>query len=145
MARFKLTEADDDFLKMPAGAALIFSGASGTQTWIERDRDMVVHLAIKAVAVVTADGGTLAACIEIGGDTARGSDGPAPLETQLHASQSVQVLVKAGERLTFKAYPAAENAQVLKTVVWAADFKSDHEGEAARAARQRQAPEDRPH
>jgi hypothetical protein len=138
MARFKLNEADEEFLKLPQGAALISAGSSGTQTWIERDRDVVVHIAIKSVAMVTADGGTLQVCIEIGGDSAKGEDGPLPLESQLHASQSVQVLVKAGERLAFKAYPIAKNAQVLKTIVWAADFKSDHDAEAAaRAARER--------
>ena len=141
MARFKLNEADEDFLKLPQGAALIAAGSSGTETWIERDRDMVVHIAIKSVAVVTADGGTLRVCIEMGGDLAKGEDGPAPLEAQLHASQSVQVLVRAGERLAFKAYPVASNAQVLKTIVWAADFKSDHEVEAAaRVAQERASP-----
>src|ERR1700734_3265551 len=56
MARFKLNDVDEDFLKLPQGAALISAGSSGTQTWIERDRDMVVHIAIKSVAVATADG-----------------------------------------------------------------------------------------
>ena len=140
MARFKLNEADDDFLKLPQGAALISAGSSGTETWIERDRDVVVHIAVKSVAVATADGGALEVCIEMGGQSAKGQDGPMPLESQLRASQSVQVLVKAGERLTFKAYPVATNAEVLKTIVWAADFKSEHEAEAAaRAAQERAA------
>jgi hypothetical protein len=139
MARFKLNETDEDFLKLPQGAALISAGSSGTETWIERDRDMVVHIAIKSVAVVTAEGGTLQVCIQMGGDSAKGEDGPAPLETQLHASQSVQVLVKAGERLAFKAFPVATNAQVLKTIVWAADFKSEHEIETARLAQEQRA------
>ncbi|HEY3887332.1 MAG TPA: hypothetical protein VGL73_02085 [Caulobacteraceae bacterium] len=137
MARFKLNDADEDFLKLPQGAALISAGSSGTQTWIERDRDMVVHIAVKSVAVATADGGTLEVCIEMGGDSAKGQDGPLPIESQLRASQGVQVLVKAGERLAFKAYPVATNAEVLKTIVWAADFKSDHEVEAARMAQER--------
>jgi hypothetical protein len=152
MARFKLNDADEEFLKMPTGAALIAAGSSGTETWIERDRDTVVHIAVKSVAVATADGGTLEACIDMGGQTAKGKDGPLPLESQLHASQSVQVLVKAGQRLAFKAYPVADNAEVLKTVVWAADFKSEHEAEAAAAARaakavqpQQQQPEAKPH
>jgi hypothetical protein len=149
MARYKLNDADEDFLKMPSGAALISAGSSGTETWIERDRDMVVHIAIKSVAIATADGGTLEACIDMGGQTAKGKDGPLPLESQLHASQSVQVLVKAGERLAFKAYPVANNAEVLKTIVWAADFKSEHETEAAAAARassqQNKQPEAKPH
>jgi hypothetical protein len=51
------------------------------------------------------------------------------------------VLVRAGERLAFKAYPVASNAQVLKTIVWAADFKSDHDVEAAaRLAQERASP-----
>ena len=91
------------------------------------------------MAVATADDGVLEVCIEMGGDSAKGEDGPLPLESQLHASQSVQVLVKAGERLAFKAYPIAKNAQVLKTIVWAADFKSEHEVEAARASQERAA------
>ena len=139
MARFKMNEADEDFLKLAQGAALISAGSSGTETWIERDRDMVVHIAVKSVAVVTADGGTLQVCIEMGGNSAKGEDGPAVLETPLHASQSVQVLVRAGERLAFKAYPVATNAQVLKTIVWVADLKSDHEIEAARLAREQNA------
>jgi len=114
MARYKLNEADDGFLKLPEGAALISAGSSGTETWIERDRDMVVHIAVKSVAMATANGGTLEVCIEMGGESAKGQDGPAPLEAQLRASQSVQVLVKAGERLAFKAYPVATNAEVLK-------------------------------
>jgi hypothetical protein len=137
MARYKLNEADDGFLKLPEGAALISAGSSGTETWIERDRDMVVHIAVKSVAMATANGGTLEVCIEMGGESAKGQDGPAPLEAQLRASQSVQVLVKAGERLAFKAYPVATNAEVLKTIVWAADFKSEPEVEAARPTQER--------
>lgn len=148
MARYKLNQTDEEFLKMPQGAALISSGSNGTETWIERDRDMVVHIAIKSVAIATADGGTLRVCIEAGGDRATGQDGPLPEETPLQAGQSVQVLVKAGERLAFKAYPVADNAQVLKTIVWAADFKSEHEVEAAALARTveaHQPPEAKPH
>jgi hypothetical protein len=130
MARFKLSDADENFLKMPQGGALISAGSSGTETWIERDRDMVVHISIKSVAVATADGGTLQVCIDVGGDTAKGQDGPLPIESQLQASQSVQVMVKAGQRLAFKAYPVAHEAEVLKTIVWAADFKSEKEAEA---------------
>jgi hypothetical protein len=125
MAHFKLSEAGEDFLKLPQDVAVLFAGASGTETWIERDRDMVVRIAIKSVAVATSDEGTLQVCIEIGGDSAKGQDGPAPLETQLRASQSVQVLVKAGERVAFKAYPNASNAQVLRTIVWASDLHYD--------------------
>ncbi|HZL01236.1 MAG TPA: hypothetical protein VFC47_15210 [Caulobacteraceae bacterium] len=56
--------------------------------------------------------------------------GRPPLETTLRASQSVQVLVRAGERLAFKAYPNASHAMVLRTVVWAADLKYDRASEA---------------
>jgi hypothetical protein len=125
MAQFKLNEADEKFLALPADGALIFAGASGTETWIERERDTVVRIGIKSAAIATSDGGALEVCIEIGPDTAKGQDGPASLETQLRASQAVQVLVKAGQRLAFKAYPNATSAQVLRTVVWAADLKSD--------------------
>ena len=44
-------------------------------------------------------------------------------DQHLHAMQSVQVLVKAGQRLNFKAYPQAVNAKVLRTVVYTADLK----------------------
>jgi hypothetical protein len=132
MARFKLTDADENFLKMPQGGALISAGSSGTETWIERDRDMVVHISIKSVAVATADGGTLQVCIDLGGDTAKGQDGPSPLDAQLRASQAVQVLVKAGERVAFKAYPNPSGVQVLRTVVWAADMVPEHKPEPKR-------------
>jgi hypothetical protein len=39
----------------------------------------------------------------------------------------VQVLVKAGQRLSFKAYPKATNAHVLRTIVWTADMKTEAE------------------
>ena len=102
---------------------------------------MVVHIQVKSVAVATADGGTLQVCIDLGGDTAKGQDGPLPIESQLQASQSVQVMVKAGQRLAFKAYPVAHDAEVLKTIVWAADFKSEHEAEAAHQVPDRSAQE----
>ena len=38
--------------------------------------------------------------------------------------QSVQVVVKQGERLNFKAYPTATGAKVLRTVVYTADQKA---------------------
>jgi len=130
MSHYKLNDADEHFLNVPQGGALISAGASGTETWIERDRDMVVRIAVHTVAVATAEAGSVEVCIEIGGDRARGQDGPAPVETTLRASQSVQVLVKAGERLAFKAYPNASHAMVLRTVVWAADLKYDRAPEA---------------
>jgi hypothetical protein len=124
-AHFRLNEDDNGFLAAPQGASLIFAGASGTESWIERAQDCVVRIGVQSVGVVTANGGSLGVCIEVGDSAARGRDGPAPIEYQLRASQSVQVLVKAGERVSFKAFPQADNAQVLRTVVWAADLKSD--------------------
>jgi hypothetical protein len=122
-AHFKLNEDDTNFLQVPADGTLIFAGASGTETFIERAEDTVVRIGLKSVGVATGGGGTLEVCVEIGDSRARGQDGPAPSESQLRASQAVQVLVKAGVRLAFKAYPTASNAQVLRTVVWAADMK----------------------
>ncbi|MGH6956229.1 MAG: hypothetical protein ACREEW_06140 [Caulobacteraceae bacterium] len=125
MAHPKLTEDDDNFLKVPQDATLIFAGASGTETWIERACDTVVRIGVKTVAAAISAGATLEACVEIGGDIAHGLDGPAPAETQLRASQAVQTLARAGERLAFRAYPKASGAQVLRTVVWAADMKRE--------------------
>ncbi|MGH7023149.1 MAG: hypothetical protein ACREEB_06100 [Caulobacteraceae bacterium] len=127
MAHYKLTEGDENFLQVPRDATLIFAGASGTETWIERDRDMVVRIGINSVGVATADGGVLGVAIEVDGRAAKGQDGPAPMEAQLRATQGVQVLVKAGERVAFKAQPTADKALVLRTVVWAADVKYDGE------------------
>jgi hypothetical protein len=121
-AHFKLTEADNTFIGAPQGAAVLFSGSSGTQTWIERAQDGVVRIAIQCVGVATMEGGTLAVSIEVGDQIAKGEDGPAPAETHLHASQSVQLLVKAGERVSFKAYPSGQSVHVLRTVVWASDL-----------------------
>lgn len=123
MAHFKLNDVDEKFLILPQGATLIFAGTSGTETWIERERDTVVRISVKSVAVATSGDGALEACIEIAGASAKGKDGPAPIETQLRVSQSVQVLVKAGERLAFKAYPTASNAQLLRTIVWTSDLE----------------------
>ena len=122
MAHFKLNDADEHFLQLPGGADLIFAGASGTEAWIERETDTVVRIMIKSVAVASGDGATLGVCIEIGGAFAKGEDGPWPTDAQLRASQSVQVVVKAGQRLVFKAYPTANNAKVVRTVVGAADM-----------------------
>jgi hypothetical protein len=123
MAHPKLTEDDERFVQVPADAVLMFAGASGTDTWIERERDVTVRLIAKSVAFATGDGATLEMCIDVKDGSARGQDGPAPADHHLRASQSVQVLVKAGERLAFKAYPKASNATVLRTVVCAADVK----------------------
>jgi len=125
MAHFKLNEADETFLAAPQDAVLIFAGASGTETWIERNKDVTVRIVVKSVATATGDNAALEVCIQMGDACARGQDGPSPLETQLRASQSVQVVVKAGERLNFKAYPNATNAKVLRTVIFTADMNSD--------------------
>jgi hypothetical protein len=126
MAHFKLNEDDDRFLQVPQDATLIFAGLGGTETWIERSEDQVVRIGVKSVGVATAGGGALEVCVEIGADVAKGQDGPAAAETQLRASQAVQTLVKAGQRLAFKAYPNPSSAQVLRTVVWAADMPPAH-------------------
>ena len=54
---------------------------------------------------------------------AKGEDGPAAADAHLQTSQSVQVVVKPGERLSFKAYPQAVNARILRTLVYTADLK----------------------
>jgi hypothetical protein len=122
MAHFKLNDADENFLQVPQDAVLVFAGASGTETFIERDRDVTVRIVVKAVGAAIADDGVLEVAIELGDARARGQDGPSPNESTLRASQSVQVVLKAGERLAFKAYPTATNAKVLRTVVCTADM-----------------------
>jgi len=139
MIQLKLNDAEETFLEVPADAMLIFAGASGTETWIERDKEVTVRIVVKSVAVATEDGGTLQVCIEIGDGAAKGEDGPSPAETRLRASQSVQVVVKAGERLAFKAYPTATNAQVLRTVVCAADLRSPDAPASEKTAQHAQA------
>jgi hypothetical protein len=122
-AHFKLDEEETRFLAAPDGAAQLFAGASGTETWIERAEDTIVRLSVQAVAVATGEGGSLEVCIELNGAAAKGRDGPAPTDYRLSAGQSVEVMVKGGERLSFKAYPTADHAKILRTVVWAADMK----------------------
>jgi hypothetical protein len=122
MAHLKLNEDDDKFIQAPEGATLVFAGASGTETWIERDRDATVRIIVKTVGLATADGAVLEAVIEVEGGRAHGQDGPSQADTRLRASQSVQVVVKAGQKLNFKAYPVATNAAVLRTVVCTADL-----------------------
>ena len=122
-AHFKLDEEETHFLAAPDGAALLFAGASGTETWIERADDAIVRIGVQSVAVATAEGGSLEVCIELNGAAAKGRDGPAPTDYRLSAGQSVEVMVKGGERLSFKAFPTAEHAMILRTVVWAADIK----------------------
>ena len=121
-AHFKVTDEDKGFLATPSGAAVLFAGSSGTQTWIERAEDCVVRIGIQSVGVATAEGGSLAVSIEVGDQTASGEDGPAPIEQHLNAGQSIQLLAKGGERIAFKAYPSGHDAQILRTVVWVSDL-----------------------
>jgi hypothetical protein len=123
MASLKLHEEDEGFLDVPSGASMVSSGVSGTETWIERDKDSTVRIVLQAVAIATGDDATLEALIEIGDGAAKGRDGPSAADTHLKAMQSVQVLVKQGERLSFKAYPRATNAKLMRTVVYTADQK----------------------
>ncbi len=142
MVHFKLHEADEKFLAVPQAGTLVFSGASGTQTWIEREKDTVVRITIQSVAVATAQDGALEVCIKIGEDCAKGQDGPSPAETQLRASQSVQVLAKAGERVAFSAYPVATSAHIMRTVVWTSDLKHEQASDQKPDQRSRPRPED---
>ena len=144
MARFKLNDADEHFLQVPQEGVLVFAGASGTETFIERDKDVTVRIVVKSVAAATADGGVLEVAIELGDVHAKGQDGPFPNESTLRVSQSVQVIVKAGERLTFKAYPTATNATVLRTVVCTADMVTDPPETLPNGAEAHQAPSDAP-
>jgi hypothetical protein len=123
MAHFKLNETDDQFLELPQGAVLIAAGTSGAQSWLERDKDVTVRLVIAAVAVATADAAGLEAVIEISGADAHSEDGPAPADAHLQALHSVQLVVRPGERISFKAYPNARNARVLRTLVYSADLR----------------------
>ena len=58
MAHFKMNEADEKFLSLPQDATLIFAGTSGTETWIERERDTIVRIFLKSVAIATSDSGS---------------------------------------------------------------------------------------
>ena len=132
MAHFKLNDADEKFLQVPQDGVLVFAGSSGTESFIERDRDATVRIVVKAIGAATADNGVLGVTVEVGGAKASGQDGPFPNESTLRASQSVQVMVKAGQRLTFKAYPTPANAMVLRTVVSIADMTPGASPETAR-------------
>ena len=133
MAHYKMNPEDEAFLQVPREASLLFAGAEGTETWIERTRDTVVRLSVNSVAMATADGGTLEVVIDVGGAQAKGRDGPAALEGQLRARQGVQVLVRAGEKLAIKAYARADKAVVMRTIAWAADLPRDAAEAAADA------------
>ena len=125
MAHDKLNESDDGFLDLPSGAVQVSSGVNGTESFLERDKTATVRLVISTVAVASSGGSTLDAVIEVAGETARAQDGPVNSDHHQHlqAVQSVQVVVKEGERLRFKAYPQAAGARVLRTVVYTADVK----------------------
>jgi len=123
MAHFKLNELDEQFLELPQGAILIGAGATGAQSWLERDKDTTVRLVVATVAVATADAAGLEAVIDVSGAEARSEDGPAAADTHLQALQSVQLVVRPGERINFKAYPNARNARVLRTLVYSADVR----------------------
>jgi uncharacterized protein (TIGR02284 family) len=118
---FQLSDDDNRLLEAPAGAAVLFAGADGTESRIARSADTVVRIGIQAVAVATSEGGSLSVAIEAGDSSSKGRDGPAPIERRLAANQSVEVLVKAGVALPFKAHATAQDAQLLRTVVWSLD------------------------
>ena len=117
----KLNEGDEGFLELPEGALLLAQGVDGAQTWIERDRTTTVRIVVATVASVINGPATLDAVIEMeGGGVARAQDGPRGSDDHQHlqAVVSVQALVKEGERLSFKAYPQAQGARVLRTLVY---------------------------
>jgi uncharacterized protein (TIGR02284 family) len=120
---FKLNDNDDHFLDVPNGSAVLSTGTRGTESSIARSEDTVVRIGIRSVAVATSQGGSLSVTIEAGDSSSKGRDGPAPMEHHLAASQSLEVLVKAGTALPFKAYAAPEDAQLLRTVVWSLDVR----------------------
>ena len=121
MAHDKLNESDDGFLAPPSGAMLVAQGVDGAESWIERDKTATVRIVVASVAVATHGAATLAAVIETDGGAAHALDGPRSSEDHhqhLQAVVSVQAVVREGERLKFKAYPRAEGARVLRTVVY---------------------------
>ena len=119
----KLSETDDGFLEPPEGSLLLGQGVNGVETWIERDRTSTVRIVVATVAAVVAGPATLDAVIAMDGGAARAQDGPRGSDDHQHlqATVSVQVVVKEGERLSFKAYPEAQGARVLRTVVYSTD------------------------
>jgi hypothetical protein len=123
MAHFKLNETDDTFLEVPQGALLVSSGTNGTESWLERDKDVTVRVVVAAVAIATSDGASLTAVIDVDGASARAEDGPATADTHLQAVQSVQLVLKQGERVMFKAGPQATGAKLMKTIVYTTDVK----------------------
>jgi uncharacterized protein (TIGR02284 family) len=124
---FNLSDEDNSFLAAPGGSTVLSTGVGGMESSIERSEDTVVRIGIRAVAVALAQGGSLAVEIAAGGESASGRDGPAPIEHHLAASQSLEVLVKAGVALQIRAEATPQDAQLLRIVVWSQDC-----GEAAR-------------
>jgi uncharacterized protein (TIGR02284 family) len=118
---FKLNDDDNRFLEVPKGASVLSTGSAGTEGSLERAEDTVVRIGIQSVGVAISQGGSLSVTIEAGDSSSKGRDGPAPMEQHLAAGQSVEVLVKAGAALPFKACATPENAQLLRTVVWSLD------------------------
>ncbi len=126
MAHDKLSESDEGFLDLPQGAVLVSAGVNGTESFIERDKTATVRIVITTVAIAAAGGSTLDAVIEIDGEIARAQDGPINTDHHMHlqAVQSVQIVVKEGERVKFKAYPQANGGRVLRTMVYTTEIKS---------------------
>jgi hypothetical protein len=122
MASIKLTEEDDTFLNLPQGALVVASGSDGAETWIERCKETTVRVVVASVAVATGDGASLEAAIEVEGDRAHGSTGPAPMDTHLQTIQSVQLTVSPEQKVRFRAYASPVNARLLKTVVYTHDL-----------------------
>ena len=131
MAHDKLNESDEGFIDLPSGAVQVSAGVNGTESFLERDTTATVRLVISTVAVAAAGGSTLDAVIEVDGETARAQDGPINSDHHQHlqAVQSVQVVVKEGERVRFKAYPQAQGARVLRTVVYTSDIRPPSKGD----------------
>ena len=119
---FKLNEEDDGFLALPQGTVLVASGTDGAHTFLERTHDTTVRIVVASVGVATADGAALEAVIEVGDAKASGHAGPVQADTHVQALQSVQVVIKPDQRLSFRAYSNASNVRVLKTVVYTADL-----------------------
>jgi uncharacterized protein (TIGR02284 family) len=119
--RFQLSDADAGFLEVPAGAAVLSTGADGADGRLERTQDTVVRLGVQAVAVATSPGGSLSVTIEAGAGMSNGRDGPGPIEHRLSAGVTLEVLVRAGAAVPFKAVATPQDAQLLRTVVWSQD------------------------
>lgn len=120
----KLNESDEGFLEPPGGAMVLGQGVNGAETWIERDRTSTVRIVVATVAVATGGQGTLDAVIETEGAAAHAQDGPRSSDDthqHLQAVVSIHAVVKEGEKLKFKAYPQAQGARVLRTVVYTTD------------------------